>query len=96
MIFNILNTYLHTNNLITKNQSGFRPGDFTTIQLLSLLDEINQAFHSTKSCEVRTVFLDISRASDEVWHDGLIFKPEQNGITGNLLRLFQNYLSNRK
>ena len=26
----------------------------------------------------------------------LIFKPEQNGITGNLLRPFKNYLSYRK
>ena len=30
--------------LIFKNQSGFRPGDSTTNQLLYFLDEINQAF----------------------------------------------------
>ena len=94
-IFNNLYTYLHTNNLITKNQSGFRPGGSTTNQLLYLLDEINQAFDITKSFEVRAVFLDISKAFDKVWHDGIIFKLEQNGISGNLLRLFQNYLSNR-
>ena len=33
---------------------------------------------------------------DKLWHVGLIFKLEQNGISGNLLRLLQNYLSNRK
>ena len=96
IIFNNLYTYLHTSNLITKNQSGFRPGDSTTNQLLYLLDEIHQAFDSTKSFEVRTAFLDISKAFDKVWHGGLIFKLEQNGISGNLLNLFQNYLSNRK
>ena len=96
IIFNNLYSYLHTNNLITKNQSGFRPGDSTTNQLLYLLDEIHQAFDSAKSLEVRTVFLDISKAFDKVWHDGLIFKLEQNGNSGNLLKLFQNYLSNRK
>ena len=31
-----------------------------------------------------------------MWHDGLIFKLEQNGASGNLLKLLQNYLSNRK
>ena len=31
-----------------------------------------------------------------MWHDGLIFKMRQNAISGNLLNLFQNYLSNRK
>ena len=76
IIFNNIYTYLHTNNLITKNQTGFRPGDSTTNQLLYLLDEINQTFHSTKSFEVRTVFLDTSRAFDKVRHDGLIFKLE--------------------
>ena len=97
-LISYLYTYLHANNLITKNQSGFRPCDSTTNQLLLLylLDEINQAFDSTKSFEVGTVFLDIFGAFDKVWHDGLIFKPEQNGISDNRLRLLENYLSNRK
>ena len=60
MFFNNLYTYLYTNNLITKNQSGFHPGNCTSNQLLYLLDEINQAFDSTKSFEVRTVFLELS------------------------------------
>ena len=31
-----------------------------------------------------------------MWHDGLIFKLKQNGISGRLLQLFENYLLNRK
>ena len=96
IIFNNLYAYFHTNNLISKNQSGFRPGDSTTNQLLYLHDEIHQAFDSTESVEVGAVFLDISKAFDKVWHEGLIFKLEQNGVSGNMLKLFQNYLSNRK
>ena len=96
IIFNNLYAYLHRNNLITKNQSGFRPGDSSTNQQLYLLDEIHQAFDSTKSLEVRAVFLDISKAFDKVWLDGFIFKLEQNGISDNLLRLHQNYLNDRK
>ena len=49
-----------------------------------------------KSLEVRSVFLDISKAFDKVWHEGLIFKLEQNGISGSLLNLFKNYLQKRK
>ena len=91
IIFNNLYKHLITHHLITKNQSGFRPGDSTTNQLIDLVDEIHQAFDSTKSFEVRAVFLDISKAFDYVWHDGLIFKMRQNGISGKLLKLFQNY-----
>ena len=96
IIFISLYAYLHTNNLITKNQSGFRPGDSTTNQLLYRLDESYQAFDSTESLEVIAVFLDISKAFDKVWYEGLIFKLEQNGVSGNILKLFQNYLNNRK
>ena len=84
IIFNNLYSYLHGNNFITKNQSGFRPGDSTTNQFLYLVDEIHKAFDSTESLEVRAVFHDISKAFDKVWHEGLIFKLEQNGITGSL------------
>ena len=96
IIFNHLYSYLIANRLITINQSGFRPGDSTTNQLLYLVDEIHQAFDSAECFEVRTAFLDISKAFDKVWHDGLIFKLKLNGISGSLLKLFRNYLSNRK
>ena len=96
IIFNNLYTYLTTNNLITKNQSGFRPGDSTSNQLLYLVNEIHEAFENPKSLEVRAVFLDISKAFDKVWHNGLIFKLKQNGISGNLLNLFKSYLQNRR
>ena len=89
-----LYSYLNANNLLTKNQSGFRPGDSTTNQLLYLVKEIHQAFENLNSLEVRAVFLDISKAFDKVWHDGLMFKL--NGVSGSLLMFFQNYLNNRK
>ena len=31
-----------------------------------------------------------------MWHDGLVFKLKQNGISGSLLKLIENYLRNRK
>ena len=91
IVFNNLYNYLNTNNLLTRNQSGFRPGDSTTNQLLCLVDEIHQAFENPASLEVRAIF-DISKAFDKVWHDGLIFKLKQNGISGGLLKFFESYL----
>ena len=38
----------------------------------------------------------MSKAFDKVWHDGLIFKLGQNWVTGNLLKLLQNYLKDRE
>ena len=46
--------------------------------------------------EVRGVFLDISKAFDKVWHEGLIYKLQQNGISGELLNILVDFLNNRK
>ena len=63
-------------------------------QLLSTNHEILNAFD--KGLEVRGTFLDISKAFDKVWHDGLIFKLRQNGISGDTINILQNFLRNRK
>ena len=95
IIFKHLYNYLSTNNLITKNQSGFRPGDSTVNQLIDFVNEIHKSFDNKKSLELRAVFLDISKAFDKVWHEGLIFKIKQNGVSGKLLALLSNYLMDR-
>ena len=96
IVFKNLYNYLLKNNLISPHQSGFRPGDSCGNQLLSLTNEIHKAFHDKKCLEVRAIFLDMSKAFDKVWHEGLLFKLKQNGINGKLLDLFTDYLSNRK
>ena len=46
--------------------------------------------------EVREIFLDISKAFDKVWHDGLIFKLRQNGICSEIINILEKILSDRK
>ena len=79
---------------MTKNQSGFRPGDSTINQLLSITDEIYKSFESHD--ETRAVCLDISKAFDKVWHEGLVYKLKQNGINGNLLSILTDFLNDRE
>ena len=83
LIYNNLFEYFIENNLISQNQSGFKPGDLCINQLISITREINQSFDDR--LEVRRVFLDISKAFDKVWHEGFIYKLKQNGVKGNLL-----------
>ena len=83
VVFNQLYMFFASNNLITKNQSGFRSGISTTNQLLTFVNGIHASFDSRNSLEVRSVFLDISKVFDKVWHEGHIFKYKQNGIAGH-------------
>ena len=46
--------------------------------------------------EVSGVFLDISKAFDKVWHNGIIFKLKQNGISGKLVSVLSDFLKARK
>ena len=94
LIFNSLVSFFMENNLISENQSGFKPGDSCTYQLLSIAHDIYECFD--ESYEVRGVFLDISKAFDKVWHKDLIFKLKQNGVSGNLLNLSEDFLKNGK
>ena len=63
------------NDLITPKQSGY--SDSCNNQLLSIAQEILSAFDDGH--EVRAVFLDISKAFDRVWHEGLLLKLQQTG-----------------
>ena len=86
-------SFLVENNFISQNQSGFKPGDSCINQLLSITHEIYKSFDD--GWDVRGVFLDISKAFDKVWHQGVILKLKQNGISGNLLKIIEDFLSNR-
>ena len=46
--------------------------------------------------EVRGIFLNISKAFDKVWHDGLIFKLHQNGICAEMINILEDFLTGRK
>ena len=96
IIFKHLYNHLIQNELITSNQSGFRPGDSVTNQLILLVHEILKNFDCLENLQTRSVYLDMSKAFDKVWHDGLIFKLNENGVTGNLLELIRDYLNERE
>ena len=49
-----------------------------------LLLEIYQSFDNVY--EMTSVFLDIMKAFDKVWHDGVLFTLKHNGINGQLLK----------
>ena len=94
ILYNNMFEFFTKNHLISPSQSGFKPGDSCINQLLSITHEIYKSFDD--GLDVRGVFLDISKAFDEVWHKGLLYKLTQNGISGNLLDTITDFLNYRK
>ena len=95
IIFNKIYRFLLEERLLNPNQSGFRQSDSCINQLLAITHEIFEAFDCNPTLEVRSVFLDISKAFDKVWHEGLLFKLRSMGISDEFYNLLGNYLSDR-
>ena len=96
LIYDSLYSHLVSHELLNSNQSGFRPGDSTVNQLISITHTIFKAFDCNPPLDIRSVYLDISKAFDRVWHDGLVYKLKRCGVSGQLLSLIQSFLKDRK
>ena len=88
--------YLTSNNVLANSQSGFIQGDSRVAQLLDITHSIHNNLDATPCIDTKVIFLDMSKAFDKVWHDGLIFKLRNYGIESKCLSLICNYLYNRK
>ena len=93
IVFKHLFNYLREHGLLSKDQSGFQPGDSTVNQLSFLYHFLAEALDQKK--DVHIVFCDIKKAFDRVWHKGLIYKLRKIGISGTLLLWFMDYLNDR-
>ena len=87
-------TFLVEHQLISPHQSGFTSGDSAVNQLLLIYDNLISAYDARTTTQ--SIFFDISKAFDRVWHKGLIQKLEAIGIRGTLLMWFTDYLTNRR
>ena len=63
--------------------------------IIAITHDIFETFGCNSPLEVRSVFLDISKAFGKAWHKGLLYKLKSMGISGELYNLLENYLSGR-
>jgi len=80
------------NNSIPNFQFGLRSLHATTHQLHRVVDTISTALKTKKYCA--RVFLDVAKAFDTVWHDGILFKLKKI-FPVPLYLMLKSYLKNR-
>ena len=78
--------------MVNPNQSCNRPGDSPINQLISITHTIFKAFDCNPPLDVCSVYFDISKAFDRVWHDGLVYKLNNVVFHVNLFLLFKAFL----
>ncbi|GBO44389.1 putative RNA-directed DNA polymerase from transposon X-element [Araneus ventricosus] len=89
-----LNEHLSNNNILIPYQFGFKPKHSTTHQLLRVVEYITSGFENRFS--TGAVFLDIQKAFDRVWINGLIYKLISHTIPISLIKLITTFLANRQ
>ena len=88
-----LQSFLSENNLLSINQSGFRPKHSTTTATMLVVNDIANALDEGKHCAA--LFIDLSKAFDTVDHDILLSNLSFIGLGPDACRWFSNYLMDR-
>lgn len=94
MIGNRLNSFLEKNDLMAPTQSGFRKNRSTLDQIIRLQSEILKARAENRL--LLCVFLDLEKAFDLMWTNGVLLQLTKLGITGRLLAWIKDFLKDRK
>ncbi|EFA13663.2 putative RNA-directed DNA polymerase from transposon X-element-like Protein [Tribolium castaneum] len=89
-----LSKILQKNKTINNCQFGFRPKHNTTQQLARIVNDIQINYNKDKVTTM--ALLDIKKAFDRVWIDGLIYKRIHYKIPKSLILLIHSYLTNRE
>ena len=85
--------HLQDNGFFSKYQSGFRKSKSTNDHLFRLSQTIMESFNRGE--HVIAAFLDVEKAFDNVWHNGLRYKIYQFDLPTKLCRWLSDFLVGR-
>ena len=88
-----LESYFKKQGAYHEDQYGFRKGRSCADLLLGTIDDWMIA--KDRKLSTAIVFIDLSKAFDNVQHDKLLLKLQKLGVGGMVLKWFHSYLCNR-
>ncbi|XP_058817533.1 uncharacterized protein LOC131680839 [Topomyia yanbarensis] len=94
MVNRRLTTWLEDEKLLDPRQFAFRKGSGTEAHLGSLGEVLDRA--RSEGIHADIAILDIAKAYNTVWREGVLQQFQRWGIQGNLGVFIQNFLTNRR
>lgn len=87
----------HVNELklLPNEQFGFRARHSCPQQVLRITEHVLSKFNHTWPAGTGAIFLDVAKAFDKVWHNGLIYKLFKFGVPDRLVLILRDYLQHR-
>lgn len=89
-----LKKYVDVNNLLAREQFGFKKNSSTSLACVELVKEVVDSLIERNP--VVAIFLDMSKAFDFVNHELLLYKLERFGIRGKANEWITDYLKERE
>ena len=86
--------FINTNNLISENQIGFKEKARTADHIFSLKSIVDK--YKTKKKKIFAAFIDLRKAFDTVWREGLFYILLQNRLPGKLFNVIQSMYNDNK
>jgi hypothetical protein len=86
-------TEVNERGLLSDEQFGYRPRVSTTLQLGCLVESVNRSFGKRRL--TGAVFLDVTKAFDTVWVEGLLYKLAVLNFPSYLVKPIPSYLQCR-
>lgn len=86
--------HMMENKLFSKRQYGFLPRRSTVLQLINVMDEWNRIMDDGGVVDV--AYCDLEKAFDTMPHRRLLEKVKSYGISGELLKWIESFISGRK
>lgn len=93
IILSRMMVHINENSIFAEEQFGFRHGHSTTHQLLRVTNLIRN--NKSEGHSTGVALLDIEKAFDSVWHEGLIVKLKKFNFPLYIIKLIQSYLTDR-
>ncbi|GFW72877.1 probable RNA-directed DNA polymerase from transposon BS [Trichonephila clavipes] len=94
VILNRLNQHCLARNIIIPEQHGFVTKCSTVTQLLRVTELVHTGFQNHQAMGM--LFVDIAKAFDKIWHDGLVSKMMILRFSDQILKIIHSYLNSRE
>lgn len=89
-----INDHLETNNILPDHQFGFRTAHSAVHQVSRVVNDTIAAFNNRQHTALMLV--DLEKAFDRVWFDGLLYKMAKLKFPALIVRLIKSYQTNRR
>jgi exonuclease III len=90
-------THLEEKKVLANNQIGFRKGYSTRDHIFVIKTLVDKYIKSKSKCNrIYACFVDFKKAFDSVWHDALLLKLQQCGISGSVYKVIKDMYTNSK